>query len=135
MNSTKIITVLVAALGLSASAVFASEPTWMRAVYKDRQSTRDCSVSGTSCQKKTWQECNCQPCDTHPTDQAGKDGCDCGFIQNNPTQVSVFNGVCVVVYIVVIPAGSGNVKICIYPSTPSGALENKPGCILDATPN
>jgi hypothetical protein len=142
MNVTKNIATLVAALGLSASAVFASGPTWKRAEYKDSQSSTVCSVSGTPCQIKTWRECNCLPCDTHPTDQAGKDGCDCGAIQNNPTQVSVFNGFCVTVFINNISGprtpspGSGVVfKYCSYPSTPAGALENKPGCNLDATPN
>lgn len=144
MNIAKNIIILTVALGLPASAILGSDPTWMKANYKDNQSLKDCSASGNSCQKKTWQECTCEPCDTHPTDQPGKDGCDCGAIPNKPTQVSVFNGYCITFTVYNIsgprspgPAGSGvfSYKYCSYNSTPSGTLENKPGCNLDATPN
>jgi hypothetical protein len=141
MRIFKNITKLIVPISLSASAILASNPTWMMAEYRDGKSNRECSVSGVMCQKKTWQECVCKPCYTQPTDQAGKDGCDCGAISNHPTQVSVFNGACIDVALInpsgprTGPAGGGTVKICTYGSTPSGVVENKPGCNLDATPN
>ena len=110
--------------------MLAGSPTWKYADYDTRDVRLGTCGLGPGCVRKVWRECTCDNCQTHPTDDEGKAGCDCTDRPDTPTQVKVYRGTCLTIAQPCPSSPCPPAYVCTFHSTPSGAIEPKPQCSL-----